>query len=64
MKTGEHWNPNEQGKVTHMNPKGHLWVTGSAKSTTSGSVDPAYVRSGHIWLQLSVPSRAPTQGYE
>ena len=56
MKAGEHWNTNEQGKVTHMNPKGHLWIMGSANSATSGSVNPAYMRPRHSWLQLSVPS--------
>ena len=32
------------------------------KSTTSGSINTAYVRSGHSWLWLSVPSKGPYSG--
>ena len=31
---------------------------------TSGSIGPAYVRSGHSWLWLSVPSKGPYSGLQ
>ena len=40
------------------------WVTGSALCATSGSVDPAYMRPGHSWLWLSVPSKGPYSGLQ
>ena len=53
MEVNINWN---QEKMT-------LWVTGSTTyGATSGSINPVYVRSGHSWLQLSVPSNDPYSG--
>ena len=53
MEVNINWN---QQKMT-------LWVTGSTTyGATSGSIDPVYMRSGHSWLWLSVPSKGPYSG--